>query len=153
MPTNQELKEIYAKKSLLRKDLFEASEKVLETNSILKKRKAYIIGSTDKKTLGTNDKERDAYILEHTADIIDELEYLEIEKRSLDLEYSLICDALECLQWQIRNDQVEFLNSGREEMDEKAYKFAFEKRLLNGPGPIVEAYGGCTLKEYNRAEE
>jgi hypothetical protein len=117
MPTNQELKEVYAKKSLLRKDLFAASEKVLETSSILKKRKAFIVGSTEKKTLGTNDKERDAYILEHTADIVEELEELELEKRSLDLEYSLICDVIECLQWQIRNEQVEALNSGRETLD------------------------------------
>ena len=106
MPTNQEIEEIYGKKSALREKLFNANEKVLETNSLLKTRKAYIINTTDKKTLGTNDKEREAYILEHTRDIFDELEELESEKRSLDLEYSLICDKIECIQCQIRNEQA-----------------------------------------------
>jgi len=106
MPTNQEIEEIYGKKGALREKLFTANEKVLETSSLLKTRKAYIISTTDKKTLGTNDKEREAYILEHTRDIFDELEELESEKRSLDLEYSLICDKIECFQWQIRNEQA-----------------------------------------------
>jgi len=106
MPTNQEIEEIYEKKSVFRRKLFAASEKVLETGSLLKTRKAYIVSTTDKKILGTNDKERDAYILEHTKDIVEELEEFESEKRSLDLEYSLICDKIECLQWQIRNEQA-----------------------------------------------
>jgi hypothetical protein len=157
MPTNQELIEVYNKKSDLRRKLFTANEKVLETSSLLKTRKAYIISSTEKKKLGTNDKERDAYILEHTRDIFDELGEFESEKRSLDLEYSLVCDKIECIQWQIRNEQVEAINSGREEMDyitgdqvRNAFKFAFEKKASKEP--IVEAYG-CSLKEYNQAEE
>jgi NAD+--asparagine ADP-ribosyltransferase len=106
MPANQEIKELYKKKSKIRKELFSKGEEVLSESSLLKTRKAYIISNTDKETLGTNDKKRDAYILEHTKDIVEELEKLESEKRSLDLEYSLICDSIECVQWQIRNEQA-----------------------------------------------
>jgi len=157
MPTNQELKEIYAKKGLIRKDLYQINEDVLTAQANLKKLKAHIINTTDKKKLGTNDKEREAYMVNHTESKVSILESLEVKKRSLDLEYSLICDEIECAQWQIRNEQVEAINSGREEMDyitgdqvKNAFKLAFEKEALKEP--IVEAYG-CTLKEYNQAEE
>ena len=106
MPTNKEIKDLYKMKEKVRRNLFVAGERVLEESSLLKTRKAYIITNTDKETLGTNDKKRDAYILEHTKDIVEELEKLESEKRSLDLEYSLICDSIECIQWQIRNEQA-----------------------------------------------
>jgi hypothetical protein len=140
MPTNQELKEIYAKKGLIRKDLYRIGEDVLTAQANLKKLKAHIINTTDKKKLGTNDKEREAYIIDQTSVEVLALESLEIKKRSLDLEYSLICDSIECVQWQIRNNQVEAVNSGREAIDSRMDE------------KIVEEYG-CNLKEYNQAEE
>ena len=106
MSTNKELKAAYEKKGLLRKELFEVMEEVLSAQADLKKTKANIINTTDKKALGSNDKEREAYIVSHTIEEVNRLESLETRRRSLDLKYSLICDEIECMHWQIRNEQV-----------------------------------------------
>lgn len=106
MPTNKELRAVYEKKGLLRKELFEVMEEVLSAQADLKKTKANIINTTDKKILGSNDKEREAYIVSHTIEEVNRLESLETQKRSLDLKYSLICDEIECIHWQIRNEQA-----------------------------------------------
>ena len=106
MPTNKELRAVYEKKGSLRKELFEVMEEVLSAQADLKKTKANIINTTDKKALGSNDKEREAYIVSHTIEEVNRLESLEAQKRSLDLKYSLACDEIECMHWQIRNEQV-----------------------------------------------
>ncbi|MCK9458744.1 MAG: hypothetical protein M0R80_03830 [Proteobacteria bacterium] len=106
MPTNQEIKEIYAKKGATKKSLHKINEDVLTAQADLKKLRARIINTTDKKKLGTNDKEREAYIIDQTLAEVLALESLEAKKRSLDLEYSLVSDEIECLQWQIRNEQA-----------------------------------------------
>jgi hypothetical protein len=153
MPTNQEIKDLYEKKGSILKELFKIGEEVLTAQADLKKLKAHIVNTTDEKVLGTNDKKRDAYILEHTRDIVDGLEKLESEKRSLDLEYSLICDSIECMQWQIRNDQVGVINSGRNAVDPYYVgKYMVVHDSCKSEEKMIEEYG-CSLREYNQAEE
>jgi hypothetical protein len=83
--------------------LFHKNEDELAAREALKKVEASIINSqSDPKTLGSNDKARDAKIRELTFSERSDLERLEREKREAQLEYDLDCMRVDCLKWEIR---------------------------------------------------
>ncbi|MCK9568689.1 hypothetical protein M0R72_07095 [Candidatus Pacearchaeota archaeon] len=88
--------------------LFHAGERELATREALKKAEAAVllVNAADPKKLGGNEAARNATIRELTFDERKDAEKAEAEKRECQLAFDLACMAVDCLKWQIRNEQA-----------------------------------------------
>lgn len=91
-----------------RMELAKCSEAEMDARENLKRAEATIINlATDpKKDLGVNEAARNATIRAKTIQEREGLEKAEKAKREAGLKYEIDCMAVDCLKWQIQNDQA-----------------------------------------------
>ncbi len=91
-----------------RTELAKRAEDELDARENLKRAEATIINlaADPKKDLGENEAKRAATIRAKTIQEREALERAEKAKREAALKYELDCMAVDCLKWQIRNDQA-----------------------------------------------
>ena len=108
MVSNQEIKDAFKSKIDLRKKVEECAKQETKARSELKFAETVILNENraDPKALGGNDKTRDAAIREKTETEHAALEEAESKKRDAALDYEIAGYELECLTWQIRNEQA-----------------------------------------------
>ncbi|MCK9571327.1 hypothetical protein M0R72_20430 [Candidatus Pacearchaeota archaeon] len=88
--------------------LFHAGERELATREALKKAEAAVllVNAADPKKLGGNEAARSASIRAQTVVEREAVEKADKAKREAQLAYELDCMAVDCLKWQIRNEQA-----------------------------------------------
>ncbi len=88
--------------------LFHAGERELAAREALKKAEAAVLlaNVADPKKLGGNEAARNATIRELTLSERKDVEKAESEKREYQLAFELSAMAVDCLKWQIRNEQA-----------------------------------------------
>lgn len=105
---NEDLSVLFEAMSASRAALYERSEEELSAREDLKRAEATIINlaADPKKDLGANEAQRAATIRAKTIQEREALEMAEKAKREAALKYEIDCMAVDCLKWQIRNDQA-----------------------------------------------
>jgi hypothetical protein len=107
MVLNKELKEAFDKVIETKRKVFEIGEEELTARGTLKFREnELLLQGKEGPIKGTNDKLRDAQLKEQTIGERNHLESLEKEKRGAQFDHEIARLNLECLQWQIRNEQA-----------------------------------------------
>lgn len=108
MVSNQDIKAAYAAMKAAKETLYKVSEGELNARATLKNAEnAVILQYADNpKALGGNEPARNAAIREKTLAEFHDLEEIEENKRKAQLTFDLAAMSLDCLKWQIRNEQV-----------------------------------------------
>jgi hypothetical protein len=108
MVSNQEIKDAYAALMAAKERLYKVAEGELNARAALKiAENAVILQYADEpKKLGGNEPARNAAIREKTLAEFNDLEEIEAEKRKAQLAYDLAVLSMDCLKWQIRNEQA-----------------------------------------------
>lgn len=106
MDNSEQLQLSYGAMVKSRNAVFNAAERALCCQEVLKKAEAAVINSHDPKELGGNEVARSAKIRELTAPERADLENAESTKRAAALQYEIDCMVVDCLKWQIRVEMV-----------------------------------------------
>lgn len=108
MPSNREIKDAYAVLIAAKERLYRVAEGELNARATLKSAEnAVILQYADEpKKLGGNEPARNAAIREKTLAEFNDLEKIETDKRKAHLACDLAALSLDCLKWQIRNEQA-----------------------------------------------
>jgi hypothetical protein len=108
MPSNQEIKDAYAVLIAAKEWLYKVAEGELNARATLKSAENAVLlkYAADPKALGGNEPARNARIRELTMAEFDALEGIEEDKREAQLDQELAALSLDCLKWQIRNEQA-----------------------------------------------
>lgn len=108
MPSNREIKDAYAVLIAAKERLYRVAEGELNARATLKSAENAVLleYASDPKALGGNEPARNARIRELTIAEFNDLEEIEAEKRKVQLACDLAALSLDCLKWQIRNEQA-----------------------------------------------
>jgi hypothetical protein len=108
MVSNQDIKDAYAALEAAKEKLYRVAEGELKARATLKSAENAVIlqYATEPKALGGNEPARTARIRELTIAEFNDLEEIEEEKRKAQLACDIAALSLDCIKWQIRNEQA-----------------------------------------------